>query len=122
MGLTLRYDDPDAVDHPLYERFATVTPGAPGRCPACDAFGYIDHADLTRFVQSQHCRECGLRWEYDFDAEGRIAAVRGLPVPAVSGRPAPSARAEDGVLDLRPAPPRRARPLQSSRAPAPPAR
>ena len=93
MRMRIRYDDENAVDHPLYERFATVVAGAPGRCPECETFGYIDHADRVRGVQAQHCRACGYRWEYEFDADGRIQEVREIAGPD---------RADaDTVLDLR---------------------
>jgi len=84
MAQVLRYQDPEAVDHPLYARYATITAGAPGRCPECDEFGYIDGADLGRRLQDQHCRACGVRWSYAFD-EGKILEVHGLrePAPAV---------------------------------------
>lgn len=49
-----------------------ITPGVPGRCPSCDGFGYIEQIDLVNFWQSQHCRECGHRWEYQFDEDGHL--------------------------------------------------
>lgn len=103
MTLGFRYDDVGAVDHPHYARYATITPGAPGRCPECDAFGYIDHADVPGQVQSQHCRPCGVCWEYRFDADGRILEVRELPAAGErSGtRVTYGRRATDAVLDLR---------------------
>lgn len=78
MGYVLRYGDPAAMDHPLYGRYATVTAGAPGRCPECEEFGYIDGADLARRRQEQHCRGCGVRWSYAFREDGTIAEVHGL--------------------------------------------
>lgn len=75
MALLLRYSDPGAADHPHHARFATVTPGAPGRCPDCDSFGYLDHLDTAGRVQTQHCRTCHCAWEYRFDASGRIEEV-----------------------------------------------
>lgn len=78
MRVILRCDEPGAVDHDLYSRFATITPGAPGRCPECDAFGYIEQADLARHVQSQRCRTCGYQWAYRFDPDGRLLEVAEL--------------------------------------------
>ena len=91
MTEVLRYDDPRAADHPLHARYATITAGAPGRCPECEDFGYIDGADLVRRLQDQHCRSCGVRWSYAFHEDGTIAEVRGLRVVD-----------EPKVLDLRP--------------------
>ena len=54
------------------ERLATIEPGVPGRCPRCDGFGYLDHLDLVDGYQLQHCRDCGNRWEYRFDADGHV--------------------------------------------------
>ena len=102
MALGLRYDDVDAVDHPHYARYATVTPGSPGRCPECDEFGYIDHADLVRCIQTQHCRACGFRWEYHFDGGGAIREVRELAGSAPPARTlAERLRAAEPVVDLR---------------------
>jgi len=89
MGEVLRYDDPRAVDHPLHGRYATITAGAPGRCPECDEFGYIVGADLVRRLQDQLCRACGVRWSYAFREDGGIAEVHGLR------------EVEPDVLDLR---------------------
>lgn len=77
MALLLRYSDPSAADSPHHARFATITPGAPGRCPACDAFGYMDHLDPLGRFQRQHCRSCRCAWEYRFDDVGGIAEVHG---------------------------------------------
>lgn len=96
MGEVLRYDDPEAVDHPLYGRYATITAGAPGRCPECEEFGYIDGADLVQRLQDQHCRACSVRWSYAFHDDGSIAEVRGLREVAPA-----SQRIPDAVLDLR---------------------
>lgn len=75
MSMLLRYSDPLAAGHPLHARYAAVTPGAPGRCPDCDAFGFIDEQDAEGRYQTQHCRACGAAWEYRFDAWGGIAEV-----------------------------------------------
>jgi hypothetical protein len=77
MALLLSYSDPAAADNPHHARFATITPGAPGRCPACDAFGYMDHLDPLGRFQRQHCRSCRCTWEYRFDDTGRISEVHG---------------------------------------------
>lgn len=89
MGEVLRYGDPAAVDHPLHGRYATITAGAPGRCPSCEQFGFIVGADLVRRLQDQQCRACGTHWSYAFDEDGAITEVHGLPA------------AEPDVLDLR---------------------
>jgi len=87
----LRYDDPGAADHPLFARYATVRPGAPGRCPSCDEFGFVDHVDVVGMIQGQHCRACRTRWEYRFREDDTILEFLELDV-----------RAERrGVIDLR---------------------
>lgn len=102
MALLLSYSDPAAADNPHHARFATITPGAPGRCPACDAFGYMDHLDPRGRYQRQHCRSCRCTWEYHFDDTGRITEVHGpqslATIDLVAGE-------GSGVIDLRsPAP------------------
>jgi len=72
----LRFDDPDAVDDPLFARYATITFGAPGRCPECDTFGQIEREDLFGHWQNQRCPSCGTRWQYRFDDAGAIQEVR----------------------------------------------
>ena len=37
--------------------------GQPGRCPACNGIGYLDHIDLVGRFMIQHCTECNHRWE-----------------------------------------------------------
>ena len=85
MSVIFRSDADDAVDHALYGHFATIAPGAPGRCPQCDAFGYVDNVDLVRHFQAQRCNECGYRWAYQFDADGTLVEVHELAA-ATSGR------------------------------------
>jgi hypothetical protein len=34
----------------------------PPPCPECGAPGYLDHIDLRRETQSQHCRACRHVW------------------------------------------------------------
>lgn len=58
------------------QRPATVEVGAPGRCPVCDGFGYIDHIDMVNRVQIQHCRSCRHRWEFSFDEDGVVIDLR----------------------------------------------
>jgi hypothetical protein len=91
----------------------------PGRCPACDGLGYIDELDLGQRYQIQHCRECGHRWEYLFDADGTVVGLTRLdeagqpvtrtrvrPRPLQAERPGPEeAAADDEVVDLRTPPP-----------------
>ena len=102
MALLLSYSDPAAADNPHHARFATITPGAPGRCPACDAFGYMDHLDPFARYQRQHCKSCRCTWEYRFEEDGRIAEVHG-PQSLVTIDLA--ADGGSGVIDLRsPAP------------------
>lgn len=85
MGLLFRRQDAqdasEATDDRGGERHSTITPGVPGRCPECDGFGYIDHADLVHHTQMQHCRECGHRWEYQFDADGVLVEMIDLRGP-----------------------------------------
>lgn len=66
------------------DRWASIAPGVPGRCPACDGFGYLDHVDLAHHFQVQHCRECGHRWEYQFDEDDTLLTLRELPDPGVA--------------------------------------
>lgn len=54
----------DLRDHVLArERQAVFAFGFPTRCPACGRGGYLDHIDLFRKVQHEHCPRCGIRWE-----------------------------------------------------------
>lgn len=102
MALLLSYSDPAAADNPHHARYATITPGAPGRCPACDAFGYMDHLDPLGRFQRQHCRSCRCSWEYRFDDTGRISEVHGPKSLATIDL---VAEGGSGVIDLRnPAP------------------
>ena len=106
MALLLSYSDPSAADNPHHARFATITPGAPGRCPACDAFGYMDHLDPLGRYQRQHCRSCRCAWEYRFDDTGHIAEVHGPQSLVTIDLVADGA---SGVIDLR-------SPVQTQRA------
>jgi hypothetical protein len=36
--------------------------GEPGTCPSCGGQGFLDHIDLVRHPQTQHCKSCGHRW------------------------------------------------------------
>lgn len=100
MEVLIRFEKASALLHPLFERFASVCAGAPGRCPSCEEFGFIDHADARHTVQAQHCRACGYRWEYEFRPDGKILEVRGSrPLgPVIELDPALE---EETVLDLR---------------------
>ncbi len=98
MVILFRTTDDGAIDHPLYGRYATITQGVPGRCPHCDAFGRIVHADLSRHLQSQRCLDCTSMWQYEFDTDGRIREVRVL---TESHAPSDGAHDDDGVVDLR---------------------
>lgn len=101
MRVLIRLDDPRAVDDPLFSRFATISMGAPGRCPECDAFGYIEAADLAHCSQTQRCRDCGYRWTYQFDTAGTLVEVVEIQDARRSvGRPATDRRAD--VIDLTP--------------------
>lgn len=98
MGWFRSSRDPGADATPAVEdRLATIGPGVPGRCPACDGLGYIDSIDIGHRFQIQHCKDCGHRWEYLFDAEGRVVGLTeldqaGQPVARtrVRSRPAPA--------------------------------
>lgn len=94
-----------------------ISPGVPGRCPACDGLGYIDSIDIGHRYQIQHCKDCAHRWEYLFDAEGTVVGLTelddaGHPVARSRVRPlraGPAAAAgpdevddePDVILDLR---------------------
>lgn len=85
MALRFRRNDDEGISadatESAEERFAAITPGVPGRCPECDGFGYIDHADLVSHTQVQHCRDCSHRWEYRFDAAGNLLEIDDLRDP-----------------------------------------
>ena len=66
---------------------AAVEAGVPGRCPACDGFGYIDHIDMVNRIQTQHCRDCAHRWEYGFDEAGHVVEVIDLTDSAMASDP-----------------------------------
>ena len=99
---------PDRAAAPDTEdRLATIGPGVPGRCPSCDGLGYIDTIDLGHRFQIQHCKDCGHRWEYLFDAGGRVVGLteldeRGQPVARtrVRPRPAPAAPPSPGPVPV----------------------
>lgn len=69
-GASVRDDAGTAPSPPAMEM------GAPGRCPVCDGFGYIDHIDMVNRVQRQHCRSCRHRWEFSFDDDGVVIDLR----------------------------------------------
>lgn len=48
--------------------------GFPTRCPSCDGRGYLDHIDLARRVQFEHCPSCFTKWER---SEEDILAING---------------------------------------------
>jgi hypothetical protein len=102
MELLLRYEGEQSIGHPLFARYAQVTRGTPGRCPACGAFGFIAALDVRRALQTQACRHCGYRWEYHFDDDGRILEVHGSgPIPDRDPEPPETA---DPVVDVPAAP------------------
>ena len=51
---------------------SAVQAGVPGRCSACNGFGYIDHIDMVNRRQTQHCPDCGHKWEFSFDEDGDV--------------------------------------------------
>lgn len=77
------------------ERLAAIEPGVPGHCPSCDGLGYIDELDIGRRYQIQHCKSCGHRWEYLFDADARVVGVTELDD---QGRPVARMRVRNHVL------------------------
>ena len=125
MDLLLRYEGETSRGHRLFDRYARVTRGTPGRCPACEAFGFIAALDVRRALQTQACRHCGYRWEYRFNDDGTIFEVHGSgPIPDPDSEPS-----EDDETPLEaPAPPvrpeprkrvvvrRRNRPLRAKRS------
>ena len=48
--------------------------GFPTRCPVCGGGGYLDHIDLNRMVQHEHCPSCEFRWER---SEPEVLALNG---------------------------------------------
>lgn len=88
MGLFRRKDKqgPEPVAAPPAAE-PVITYGAPGKCPDCGAFGYVDVIDVVNRFQSQHCPACQTTWEFHFDADGHLL---------------PDAAAQDaGVVDVR---------------------
>lgn len=74
------------------DRLASIAPGVPGHCPACDGLGYIENIDLGHRYQIQHCKDCGHRWEYLFDRDGAVVGLtelddRGQPRSRTRVRP-----------------------------------
>ena len=51
---------------------SAVQAGVPGRCSVCDGYGYIDHIDMVNRRQTQHCPDCGHKWEFSFDEDGDV--------------------------------------------------
>ena len=100
MRVILRCDDPTAIDHELFGHFATVSMGAPGRCPECDAFGFIESAELALRSQTQRCRGCGYGWMYQFDSEGALVEVVELCAARQPRRDAIAPEGRTGVIDL----------------------
>lgn len=100
MRVILRCDDPGAIDHDLFGHFATVSMGAPGRCPECDAFGFIESADLAHNSQTQRCRSCGYGWSYQFDPEGALVEVVELCAARRPCRSSLGAERRRDVIDL----------------------
>lgn len=96
----LRCDDPAAIDHDLFGHFATVSMGAPGRCPECDAFGFIERADLAHRSQTQRCRSCGYGWSYQFDPEGALVEVIELCAARRPRRDATGPQQRPDLVDL----------------------
>jgi hypothetical protein len=132
MGWFRDREQPEEDATPSFEaRLAAIGPGVPGRCPACDGHGYIDRLDIGHKFQIQHCKDCGHRWEYLFDADGHVVGLTeldhaGQPVSRTRvRRPAvvdarSADEAGDDVVDLRdPAPePSPPTPPSPSTAPA----
>lgn len=72
MGLFKRKDEViDLRDHVLArQRQRASLPfefGFPTRCPACHGRGYVDHIDMFRREQFEHCTACGLKWQSSED-------------------------------------------------------
>ncbi len=97
MGLFRRHKEHDEGSG--RDPLAAIEPGVPGRCPRCDGFGYIDHLDLVNRYQTQHCRDCGHRWEYAFDADGHVVDVEDRE-PVLAELPDAPAPASEVVVDL----------------------
>lgn len=93
MGLFRNSTQPEGEPVATFEdRLAGIGPGVPGHCPSCDGLGYVDNLDIGHRFQIQHCKDCGHRWEYLFDAEGRVVGLTeldegGQPVARMRIRP-----------------------------------
>jgi hypothetical protein len=68
MGFLRRKRDAEPAAREVVDlrRPAAGAIGAPGSCPRCGGAGYLDHVDVVREIQHQHCRECGHAWERTF--------------------------------------------------------
>lgn len=64
----------DLRDSTLAAERARFAFGFPTRCPVCGGGGYLDHIDLFRMVQHEHCPSCNFRWER---SEDEVAALNG---------------------------------------------
>jgi hypothetical protein len=53
----------DLRDHIVAARSVPYEFGYPTRCPACGGGGYLDHIDLHRMIQHEHCPRCEFTWE-----------------------------------------------------------
>lgn len=100
MALLLRFDDSVDTDHPLYARYAGIAAGTAGPCPDCDRDGVVYSVERATLAQNQRCPACGYRWQYRFDATGRLTEVRELSGDRLDLL-APSPRDVGEVLDLR---------------------
>jgi uncharacterized protein (DUF983 family) len=60
-----RVEPPQNQDEPE----VIVRLGFPTNCPVCGGAGYLDHIDLTRKAQRQHCLSCGRDWEISESGE-----------------------------------------------------
>lgn len=76
MGLFSRRAEPNVIDLRDHagRKGLVFQFGFPTRCPQCDGRGYLDHIDPHRNVQTEHCTECGFRWQ---TTEAEVVALNG---------------------------------------------
>ncbi len=87
MGLLRRRSAADAVTDitPAPDAARTLHAGAPGRCSVCNGFGYIDNIDMVNRLQTQHCRDCGHSWSFNFDDDGDVLDLTDAAIERMKG-------------------------------------
>jgi hypothetical protein len=76
MGLFKKKDQVviDLRDRAVEVRGPSFDFGFPTRCPDCGGRGYLDHIDVGRRIQYEHCPSCFAKWER---SEADVLALNG---------------------------------------------